>query len=125
MKDPLLESLESGKPQNVKVPQAREVLTSEQTEAGKPAASEPVAPLTPVDRVQGPNDRANREPTAAEIELGEREAQRLAIEQGNSDLEFVPATSDPEIDPNAPKDVPADPKKVAESRGQIVPKVKE
>lgn len=123
MSDPLLDALSSGKPQDIKPPPVRGVQGVVETEVKNlESQNQPLAPLTPADRIQGPDDRSNREPTEAEIELGKLEAQRRTIEAGLSDYEFIPAISDPEIDPNAPADVPADPKVVAESRGQLKPK---
>lgn len=81
-------------------------------------------PLKPGDKIQGPNDRVNRDPTSAELEYGRRVLNEgnLSDEEKRQVANFKPAVIDPPIDENAPPDVPADPRKVAESRGMIFKK---
>lgn len=81
-------------------------------------------PLKPGDKIQGPNDRVNRDPTPAELEYGRRVLNEgnLSDEEKRQVANFKPAVIDPPIDENAPPDVPADPRKVAESRGMIFKK---
>lgn len=77
-----------------------------------------VIPLKPGDVVQGPGDRRNRKPNEKELEAGKNEYQYHLTPEEQEVLNSQKFTViDPPIDKNAPKDVPADPRKVAESRG--------
>jgi hypothetical protein len=75
-------------------------------------------PLKEGDKIQGPHDRANRPPTDKELEHGRAAFAGVVdpVDQATL-LSQQGEVKDPPIDKNAPKDVPADPRKVAESRG--------
>lgn len=81
-------------------------------------------PLKPGDKIQGPLDRENRDPTPAELEFGQRVRNdgNLTDEEKKEVAKLKPVIIDPPIDKNAPPDVPADPRKVAESRGMVFKK---
>lgn len=75
-------------------------------------------PLTENDVIQGPGDRKNRKPRPEELEAGKLYRQGvLTADQQLAVTEQRGEHNDPPIDESAPKDVPADPRKVAESRG--------
>jgi hypothetical protein len=75
-------------------------------------------PLAEGDRIQGPHDRGNRKPTKAELEAGKRATEnQLSREEMLEAQRQNGAIKDPPIDENAPKDKPADPRKVLEGRG--------
>lgn len=83
----------------------------------------PVLPLRPGDVVQGPGDRKNRRPKDAELEAGKKEFNfDLTDEEQEALASQKFEVKDPPIDENAPKDEPADPRKVAEGRGIKFPK---
>lgn len=80
--------------------------------------TEPPIPLRPGDVIQGPGDRKNRRPNENELKTGEDVYRYNLSDEEIEALESQKfAVIDPPIDENAPKDVPADPRKVAESRG--------
>lgn len=81
---------------------------------GTPLGDHP--PLKKGDKIQGPYDRTNREPTEDELAHGEF-VTAFQDKPEYTAKEHEP--NDPPIDESAPKDVPADPRKVAESRGMI------
>lgn len=98
---------------------ARPAPTKEEMEALGFTPLEDHPPLKEGDVIQGPHDRGNRKPTEKELELGRIAA---STDLGPDEQELLRSSrqveiKDPPIDKNAPKDVPADPRKVAESRG--------
>jgi hypothetical protein len=70
--------------------------------------------------IQGPNDRKNRPATAEEIALSKQFHEDGLTDQEREDIANQrPKVPDIEIDKSAPPDVPANPRKVAESRGIV------